>query len=325
MPTAAPSVRVRGLTKSYGAFEAVKGVDFEVVPGEVFGLLGPNGAGKTTTVEILEGLRPRNMPATSRCSVSIPEPREPPAQGSHRRLPAGHQPARQDHGARGDGRLLAASTRARVNGERSSSACSSGKNAMPLYAKLSGGQKQRLALALALHQRSANAVPRRADRRTRSAGRGSRSTTSSRSCAREAHHPDHHALHRGSREALRPRRHHRQRPHHRHRHAARDSGADARPIAASRSTASAPLPRSDLPQWPKRTTHARRATTAHITVTSAQPARTLVELVKWIDRARHRARRHPPQAADARRRLHRADRKEPARMKSLSRAHPRST
>jgi ABC-2 type transport system ATP-binding protein len=60
MPTAAPSVRVRGLTKSYGAFEAVKGVDFEIFPGEVFGLLGPNGAGKTTTVEILEGLRPRN-------------------------------------------------------------------------------------------------------------------------------------------------------------------------------------------------------------------------------------------------------------------------
>ena len=58
MPT--PSVHVRGLTKSYGDFQAVKGVDFEIFPGEVFGLLGPNGAGKTTTVEILEGLRPRN-------------------------------------------------------------------------------------------------------------------------------------------------------------------------------------------------------------------------------------------------------------------------
>src|SRR2546426_7957091 len=55
-----PSVHVRGLTKSYGSFEAVKGVDFDIYPGEVFGLLGPNGAGKTTTVEILEGLRPRN-------------------------------------------------------------------------------------------------------------------------------------------------------------------------------------------------------------------------------------------------------------------------
>jgi ABC-2 type transport system ATP-binding protein len=58
--TNAPSVHVGGLTKSYDAFQAVKGVDFDIFPGEVFGLLGPNGAGKTTTVEILEGLRPRN-------------------------------------------------------------------------------------------------------------------------------------------------------------------------------------------------------------------------------------------------------------------------
>jgi ABC-type multidrug transport system ATPase subunit len=43
MPT--PSVHVRGLTKNYGTFQAVKGVDFEIFPGEVFGLLGPNGAG----------------------------------------------------------------------------------------------------------------------------------------------------------------------------------------------------------------------------------------------------------------------------------------
>ena len=54
-----PAIRVSGLRKSYGDFEAVRGIDFEVADGEVFGLLGPNGAGKTTTVEILEGLRPR--------------------------------------------------------------------------------------------------------------------------------------------------------------------------------------------------------------------------------------------------------------------------
>jgi len=53
------AIRVCGLTKRYGSFEAVRGIDFEVPPGEVFGLLGPNGAGKTTTVEILEGLRSR--------------------------------------------------------------------------------------------------------------------------------------------------------------------------------------------------------------------------------------------------------------------------
>jgi len=52
-------IQVRGLHKSYGDLEAVRGIDFEVPKGEVFGLLGPNGAGKTTTVEILEGLRLR--------------------------------------------------------------------------------------------------------------------------------------------------------------------------------------------------------------------------------------------------------------------------
>ena len=54
------AVSVRGLRKSYGALEAVRGVDFEIADGEVFGLLGPNGAGKTTTVEILEGYRRRD-------------------------------------------------------------------------------------------------------------------------------------------------------------------------------------------------------------------------------------------------------------------------
>ena len=54
------AIRVRGLRKSYNGVEAVRGIDFDVLPGEVFGLLGPNGAGKTTTVEILEGYRPRD-------------------------------------------------------------------------------------------------------------------------------------------------------------------------------------------------------------------------------------------------------------------------
>jgi len=52
-------IHVADLHKAYGDFEAVRGIDFDVAEGEVFGLLGPNGAGKTTTVEILEGLRPR--------------------------------------------------------------------------------------------------------------------------------------------------------------------------------------------------------------------------------------------------------------------------
>ena len=54
------AIEVRGLRKSYGALEAVRGIDLQIAPGEVFSLLGPNGAGKTTTVEILEGYRKRN-------------------------------------------------------------------------------------------------------------------------------------------------------------------------------------------------------------------------------------------------------------------------
>ncbi len=50
-------VSVRDLRKRYGQIEALRGVNFDIAPGEIFGLLGPNGAGKTTTVEILEGLR----------------------------------------------------------------------------------------------------------------------------------------------------------------------------------------------------------------------------------------------------------------------------
>jgi ABC-2 type transport system ATP-binding protein len=53
-------ISIRGLRKSYGEVEAVRGIDLEVRAGEVFALLGPNGAGKTTTVEILEGYRVRN-------------------------------------------------------------------------------------------------------------------------------------------------------------------------------------------------------------------------------------------------------------------------
>src|SRR3954454_13045673 len=56
MPTngRVPAVEVSGVTKIYpGGVEAVKGIDFDVAPGEVFGLLGPNGAGKSTTIGML--------------------------------------------------------------------------------------------------------------------------------------------------------------------------------------------------------------------------------------------------------------------------------
>jgi ABC-2 type transport system ATP-binding protein len=67
------AVAVIDLHKSYGSFEALRGVSFEIASGEVFGLLGPNGAGKTTTVEILEGYR---VPDSGTVSVLGEDPQQ---------------------------------------------------------------------------------------------------------------------------------------------------------------------------------------------------------------------------------------------------------
>src|SRR6186997_2912540 len=53
---APPMIEAAALRKRYGETEAVKGIDLQVQPGEIFGFLGPNGAGKTTTIKMLVGL-----------------------------------------------------------------------------------------------------------------------------------------------------------------------------------------------------------------------------------------------------------------------------
>ena len=55
-----PVILARELRKSYGQFEAVRGIDFEVAPGTSFGLLGPNGAGKSTTMRMIAGVSHRS-------------------------------------------------------------------------------------------------------------------------------------------------------------------------------------------------------------------------------------------------------------------------
>jgi ABC-2 type transport system ATP-binding protein len=56
MTAAVPAIAVRDLTKSFGHFQAVKGISFDVAAGEIVGFLGPNGAGKTTTIKMITGL-----------------------------------------------------------------------------------------------------------------------------------------------------------------------------------------------------------------------------------------------------------------------------
>jgi ABC-2 type transport system ATP-binding protein len=65
MSSGVPAIEVTGLSKAYGSQQALRGIDFSVARGEVFGLLGPNGAGKTTAVEVLEGYRARDSGSVS--------------------------------------------------------------------------------------------------------------------------------------------------------------------------------------------------------------------------------------------------------------------
>ena len=69
--SATPIIEVNDLRKSYGDFNAVKGVSFQVFEKEIFGLLGPNGAGKTTTLEIIETLRDKSSGTVTVCGLNI--------------------------------------------------------------------------------------------------------------------------------------------------------------------------------------------------------------------------------------------------------------
>jgi len=143
-----PPISVQGLRKSYGTLEAVRGIDFEVQRGEVFGLLGPNGAGKTTTVEILEGLRTRSG---GKVSVLGFDPDVQPRALKDRIgvcLQATNLPSKIMVREALD--LFASFyTRTVDTGELLKRLQLSDK-ARSFYSKLSGGQKQRVALALAL-------------------------------------------------------------------------------------------------------------------------------------------------------------------------------
>src|SRR5579863_2965182 len=142
------AIEVRGLRKSYGDFEAVRGIDFEVHPGEVFGLLGPNGAGKTTTVEILEGLLPRSSGDVSVLGF------DPGAQSKQLKdrigvcLQSTNLPEKIKVREAID--LFRDLYSRSVDGDALLKRLSLWEKRESQYGQLSGGQKQRVALALAL-------------------------------------------------------------------------------------------------------------------------------------------------------------------------------
>ena len=141
-------ISVRGLRKSYGAVEAVKGIDFEVAPGEVFGLLGPNGAGKTTTVEILEGLRPRTAGEVSVLGFDPDKQKNSLKDRIGVCLQATNLPDKIRTKEALD--LFAAFYSRTVKGEQLLHRLQLWDKRNQFYGTLSGGQKQRLAIALAL-------------------------------------------------------------------------------------------------------------------------------------------------------------------------------
>jgi len=273
-------IYVRGLRKSYGTIEAVKGIDFEVRAGEVFGLLGPNGAGKTTTVEILEGLRPRSG---GEVKVLNFDPNRQKKQLKDRIgacLQATNLPDKITvrealdffgslYSRRADGDAILA--RLQLMDKKDAA-----------YATLSGGQKQRLALALALindpqmlflDEPTTGLDPQvrleirdliqelRAEKRT------ILMTThyieeAERLCDRVAIIDAGLIVAMGTPRELQE----------------RSANQSAIEIALSN-----PLKKTELPAWPESIRSTVSEDRHRITVYSKQPARTLVEMVKWID------------------------------------------
>lgn len=148
MPADATAISVHGLKKSYAEVQAVKGIDFEILPGEVFGLLGPNGAGKTTTIEILEGLRPRTAGDVRVLGFDPDKQRQQLKDRIGVCLQATNLPEKiRVHEALD---VFSSFYSRHVDLEQLMRRLQLQEKRNAFYGTLSGGQKQRLALALAL-------------------------------------------------------------------------------------------------------------------------------------------------------------------------------
>jgi ABC-2 type transport system ATP-binding protein len=275
-----PAISARGLRKSYGALEAVRGIDIEVQAGEVFGLLGPNGAGKTTTVEIFEGLRPRSGGEVTVLGFDPDRQKRALKDRIGVCLQATNLPDKiKVHEALD---LFASFYSRRVDSEALLKRLQLWYKRVAGYATLSGGQKQRLALALALindpvmlflDEPTTGLDPQvrleirdlieelRAEKRTILL------TThyieeAERLCDRVAIIDNGVIIASGSPAELQAK-------------SANQSGLEV--------SLGKPLPPDDLPEFPGAARTTVSGDRRHISVRSKHPAKTLVELIRWID------------------------------------------
>ena len=142
-----PLARLQGVSKSFGAVQALDGVDLELRRGEIVALLGPNGAGKSTAVAVMLGLR---RPDAGRAQLCGRDPRRPGRAPRGRRGAPGRRVPRRAPRARGRRPRSGALRGRRLPRRRSSSGSTSRSLADRHAAGLSGGQRRRLAVALAL-------------------------------------------------------------------------------------------------------------------------------------------------------------------------------
>jgi ABC-2 type transport system ATP-binding protein len=143
-----PVIFVQQLQKSYDKVEAVRGIDFQVSAGEVFGLLGPNGAGKTSTIEILEGLRPRTGGEALVLGFDPDRQKQQLKDRIGVCLQATNLPAKMR--VQEALELFGSFYTRSVSAEQLLKRLQLWEKRAAYYETLSGGQKQRLALALAL-------------------------------------------------------------------------------------------------------------------------------------------------------------------------------
>jgi len=271
---------VSGLHKKYGDFEAVKGIDFEVATGEVFGLLGPNGAGKTTTVEILEGIRQRTSGDVRVLDFDPDTQKRKLKDRIGVCLQATNLPdkikvieALELFGALYSRMLDPMELLKRLSLEEKRDA---------FYSTLSGGQKQRLAIALGLindpsllflDEPTTGLDPQvRLEihallSQLRSEKRTILMTThyieeAERLCDRVAIIDEGKVIAIGTPRELQD----------------RSAGKSTIEIVCG-----ATLHGLDMPEWPEATQTTLSEDGRHLTVASKRPARTLVEIVKWVD------------------------------------------